>query len=267
MKFGKKPARVDRRTLKLKKYIRQMPLLPTAIDHMTMVSQWPMDGNDAYGDCVMAAIAHQVQQWTVYSKGFADMPTGQEVIDAYLALSPNDSGLEILSTLNLWRKVGFWGHKIVAYAGLDIGHVEQAKYGIYIFGAVQLGLSLPDVGTYGPWTVLDGPPDRYKGHDVILVGYSDSKRVFYAVTWGGLVEMSYDWYAKYTDECYAILSDEWLMASGKTIDGFDRQTLLQDLADITQAVGPDPQPPKPKSWLWAILAGIVSLGILLWRLL
>jgi hypothetical protein len=140
MRLGKKPVKYDSRTLRFAKYLvpSKLPPLPSKLDHYSQITNWPIDGNDTKGDCVLAACAHQIQQWTKYATGVENAPSESQVVALYNQMSPYDDGLVILDTLNIWRKTGLWNHKIDAYARLDIGHLEQAKWGILIFGAVQI---------------------------------------------------------------------------------------------------------------------------------
>ena len=119
--------------------------------------------------------------------------------------------------------------------------------------------------------VASGPPNRNNGHAVILVGFDAQRRIFQCVTWGELVEMSYDWYLAYVDEAYAILSSvDWLDDSGQNPEGFDLVALQQDLADITGAP-PDPEPdPEPSgpgclglALIPLVIAGLTK-GLGLW---
>ena len=246
-RLGKKPDRLDRRTLRFSRYVvpDKLPPLPAAVDHGTRVSAWPMDGNDEKGDCVLAANEHAIRGWTTYADGTPKAVSEQQVVALYDQLSPNDDGLEMLSTLNLWRQDGLWGDTIDAYASLDKDSLLQAEYAIWLFGSVNIGMSLPDRNTFGPWLdpAASGRPNPSNGHAIILVGFDSTRRMFQAVTWGELVEMSYDWYLAYVDEAYAVLSSvDWLDDSGRDPEGFDLAVLQQDLADIVDA----PQPPSPE---------------------
>jgi hypothetical protein len=68
MKLGRKPARRDPRTLCARKYLLKptgaLPAAKPAVDWLAAVPSFPMYGNDAHGDCTIAAIGHLVQVWT-----------------------------------------------------------------------------------------------------------------------------------------------------------------------------------------------------------
>src|ERR1051326_5210989 len=191
-RFGRKPTRHDTRTLRLRDYLPiDLPSPPPSVDHASKVSAWDMDGNDKYGDCVMAALSHQILDWTTYA-GALRKPSEDQVVAAYLTLSPRDEGLVLLDTLNLWRNSGFWSDKIDAYVSLDPGNIVQAKLAIQYFGSVNIGMALPDDHTFGPWDTVQGPPNQSNGHCVALVGYDATG--FFAVTWGEVLHMSFAWY-------------------------------------------------------------------------
>jgi hypothetical protein len=52
------------------------------------------------------------------------------------------------------------------------------------------------------------------------------------VTWGALKSMSWQFYDAYADEAYAVLSEDFLGASGGTVAGFDLAQLKADLASL-----------------------------------
>ena len=68
-RFGKHPPKVDYRTLRFKNYLTpEIAAPPATYNVLTSVYQklqttdptklFPIDGNDAYGDCTIAALAH-----------------------------------------------------------------------------------------------------------------------------------------------------------------------------------------------------------------
>lgn len=274
-KFGKKPPRYDKRTLRFSDYVIKLPPIPSGVNYSKL--DWPAMGNagrGAVGDCVMAAIGHEVEEWTTFGAGAPRYPSDQQVVDAYFQLTGGvDSGLVILDTLNVWRQQGFWNDKIDAYVALEPGNIDQAKAAIYLFGNVNIGMALPDTNTFGPWddAAGSGPPDFGNGHCVTLVGYDSTG--FYAVTWGDVIHMSWAWYEKYAGplgqgEAYAILSKDWLNAKGLDPDGFDYLALSDDLAQITGSpplppVQPPPvnPPPRPTNWTLIIMASAIVIGI------
>ena len=64
-KLGKQRPLIDSRTLQFGAYLTEsLPAPPVSIDYTKAVSQWPMMGNDNYGDCTCAAAGHMIMDWT-----------------------------------------------------------------------------------------------------------------------------------------------------------------------------------------------------------
>ena len=100
-------------------------------------------------------------------------------------------------------------HKIGAYLALEPGNVDHLLEALYLFGVVGIGMQFPasamdqfDAGK--PWSVVAGTQID-GGHYVPFV----AKRAnFDCVTWGRLQQMTAQFYTKYCDEAWAILSPE-----------------------------------------------------------
>ena len=249
-RLGRKGIRHDGRTLWLPKYIAKLPSPPPLVDHTSKVRDFPMLANDQLGDCVMAAFAHGILDWTTYAST-AKQPSESQVVNLYNQLSPEDQGLVVLDALNYWRKPGCWGDTLYAFANLNAGNTDQAEAAISYFGFAVIGMALPDNQTFGPWdTDPVGPPDFNNGHCVILTGYNRAEQMFDAISWGSVMPMSYAWYSEYAGpqgqgEAYALLSQDWLSDAGVDPDGVDWTALQQDLKDITGVTPPPPPPPGP----------------------
>jgi hypothetical protein len=256
MKLGKRAARKDPRTLRLAKYIKALPPAPPRMGYLDAVRSWPMALNDAIGDCVVAAMAHMVQQWTTYAKPAPFVPTDQQVLQAYMTISgynPNDpltdQGCVMLDALNYWRKHGLGEHEIMAYVAINPTRKEEVEHAIALFGNCFVGFGLPvsaqaprnDLGGLPLWEVPasgavgDGSFGSWGGHAVPLVGYNntDQDRLgVRLVSWGGLYDATWHFVAEYCDEAYAVLSRDWIERSGVSPSGFDLATLLADLAEV-----------------------------------
>lgn len=244
LKLGKRPARHDPRTLRLGKYLRPATVAasPGHLHLETKVAQWPIYGNDRYGDCVFADIGHQIEAWT------ADANTEQSVTDAdvlgaYSAVTgfnPNDPnsdrGTVWLDALNYWRKTGVGGHRIAGYVSVTVDKAH-ARTATWLFGGLQLGIDLPitakaQIGKV--WTVgrgSDGWPGSWGGHATPVLGY-DASHLF-VITWGAVQRMTWGFFNRYVDESYAALSTEWIsQVTQRSPEGFDLATLQADLASI-----------------------------------
>jgi hypothetical protein len=89
-RFGKHPPKIDYRTLRLADYLGPaLALPPTSFENLARVEQnlknapvptlFPVDGNDVYGDCTIAAAAHaDTMYYGLDSEQF--VPSRQDVV-------------------------------------------------------------------------------------------------------------------------------------------------------------------------------------------
>ena len=241
--YGKLPALHDYRTLRLKNYLvqDQLPTPAASYDALAQVMDrlsgasvptlFPMDGNDQYGDCTIAALAHAV---TVYNGriGRQNVMAAKDVIKLYLRLTKGaDTGLAELNVLNYWRKHVVGGDKISAYAAIDTKNRTHIQQAIQLFGGVYLGFQVPEGAdeqfeARTPWV-----PGRLtaSGHAVFAVAYdADGVTV---LTWGNTQKATWAWWDECVDEAYAILPPEAMQAG--FAPGFDGTQLTHDLSLIT----------------------------------
>lgn len=252
LRLGKNEPKHDPRTLKLAKYVDRAAIpIPAAEDYTPAVAAWPMYGNDRLGDCTCAAVGHMIQAWSANvgtEKTFdeADIEllyweTGTPPSSSGEAGGDTDTGRFELDILNYWRKTGVgqpsYADKIVAFASIDVSDINMLKTAIFLFGGVYVGLALPKTAQgQAVWDVVgdgetgDSQPGSWGGHAVNVAGYGDGKLKL--VTWGGVMEMTENFWHAYGDEAYAIVTADWIRASGESVSGFDLATLQQDLAQV-----------------------------------
>jgi hypothetical protein len=249
-KLGKKPAKIDARTLKLSKYLTPtLPPPPQWVEWKDKVNvPWGVMLNDTLGDCTCAACGHLVIDWTANASTAVVLPDSDilslyEGSCGYVPGDPStDNGGFCLDVLNYWRTngIGAGGHNIAAYASLDIFNTEQVRQAIALFGGIYVGIGLPlsaesEVG--GLWRCSASTPGdawSWGGHCIPVIGYetrNDIKGGIYTcVTWGGLQRMTHNFLQQYCDESYAILTTDWIEADRLAPPGFDLATLQADLA-------------------------------------
>jgi len=247
-KLGKHRPKLDSRTLQFGAYLTaNLAPPPATADWAKAVTQWPMMGNDQYGDCTCAAAGHMIEEWTA-NTGKVEILQDPTILKAYnhFAQGNADAGANMLDVLKYWRKTGIGGDKIIAFAQLEPHNNIQLQDAISIFGNCYLGLALPNFAVPPntdflkiPWLVPAGgavgnaaAPNPNNGHCVPAVAYD--QRFIYVVTWGALKTMSWQFYDAYCDEAFAVLSSDWVNKQvGTAPSGFDMATLEKDLTAVT----------------------------------
>lgn len=253
VKLGKLPPKIDRRTFKLRDYMKQIPLppAPAEVSWITKVPVFPMHLNDRIGDCTIAAAAHMIEAWTFYASGSEILVPDAAVLKAYEDVSgytpedpndpqtnPTDVGAFLLDVLNYWRKTGIGGHKIWAYTSINWLDSEEVQWAIQLFGAVYIGINLPVTAQgQNAWTVADGGiytpdgiPGSWGGHCVNTAASSPITKT--CATWGEKLKMSGNFWQDYVDEAYAVISTEWIERNGETPSGLNLAGLQDDLSRL-----------------------------------
>lgn len=235
-KLGKKLGVVhDPRTIKLKPLIAETVKAPVTFHIGHALTKFPMFGNDDYGDCTCAAHANRivVQEYNTRQKEVK--PTTEQVLAVYSAVTgfdknepATDNGAYMLDVLNYMRKYGLGlekdksPHMIYAFAQVDHASKEQVKVASYLFGGVYVGAGLPlsaadQINQAQRWDVVSSNRSEFGswgGHAMHTVGYDDLGPIF--ITWGQLQRATWKWWAKYVDECYAVISEDWIKTTGTT---------------------------------------------------
>jgi hypothetical protein len=243
--LGKLPVRHDVRTLRLARYVDRaaLPKPPPALDVTANVHDWPMYGNDRIGDCTCAAAGHMIEAWTGVAAGTAVEVSERAVLSAFDRVkivdpATGEEGAVELDVLKFWRKTGVSRHRIGAFASVPIDDHDLVRTAAFLFGGLYLGLELPiSAQTQGVWDwtgSLDGAsrPGSWGGHAVDVVRYGAGS--LSVVTWGRLQELTWSFWDRYVDECYCILSQDFI-AGDRAPNGFRLAELKADLAAVTAA--------------------------------
>lgn len=248
MKLGKRRARHDPRVPMLSKYTTRLPAPPAQEDYGSKLSHLGMMLNDKLGDCTCAAVGHVIQEWTTYAQKkplvLPDDTIEQlyEAVGGYVPGQPStDNGAVEVDVLNYWLANPVQGNVLQAYAAVEPGNHNGIKDAVYIFGNAYIGLQLPvSAQTQDVWAVPPGgavgpgAPGSWGGHAVPAVGYD--ARGLTVITWGALKRMTWQFWDAYCDEAYALLSPDWIEATGKAPPGFDLAQLTRDLNELKNAV-------------------------------
>lgn len=186
---------------------------------------WGKMLNATLSDCTVAAAGHMIQAWTFDATHLADTVSDDDVRQAYCGLTgwtgqgAKSPGSTCLDALNYWRKSGIGGHKINAFVGVRPRVRDDIKKSIHMFGSAYIGLALPlsakpkvtKKGVIVPWTTK--ADDAYWiNHAVCAVKYTEDELT--VVTWGYEQRMTWDFYEKYSEEAYGVLSTDWINADG-----------------------------------------------------
>jgi hypothetical protein len=210
-----------------------LPAPPASVDWATQVSDWPMDGNDEYGDCTMAAAAHLIQSWNAQTGEQDPVPAERQVVSEYLKLTGGkDTGLVESNVLRTWHRSGLWGNKVLGYAPVNVHSLTAIQQTVALFGGVYAGIQVPANALQQfqqgqPWTLVTGWQQQpiEGGHAIPLLGY-DADWI-YAITWGAVQQVAWDWWSTYADEAWAVLPQQYREAG--TVNGIDLAALTADL--------------------------------------
>ena len=258
--LGKKPFTPDHRDLALSKYLNKRILanqVPAALNLATdfpapdgSQPDWDMDalGNDTAGCCVFAGPGHLTTLVGAIT-GKPSVVTKDMVISIYSKLTgynpvtgANDNGYVIRDMLNYWKNTGLYGHKILAFAGVnwkDPDEVAIAQWlGCGVIGGFQLPIvSQNQVDAQGRqlWYVPTGgwpagqDPGTWGGHCIFIPGTSPGMDE--GNSWGERTHWTADWRIQCCDEMWIVIPDHWATATGGIApNGFALQDLLNDVA-------------------------------------
>ncbi len=243
MKLGRKPRKFNPKTLFLPRYmtanVPEPP--PSKVFYEYLVKRWPMFLNDTIGDCVFACGAHMLEDWTAHTMGKVS-PTDADVQAAYSAVGgyvpgdpATDNGANITDFLSWWQTNPLAGRKISGWASIDPSNLTAIKQAIWIFGGVDIGINMPQsamdqFNARQNWELVQDSP-IIGGHSICVFGYGAHGCA--CITWGQVQYMSWEFFAAYCDEAYAVLTPDWLKSTGKTEFGLDMATLESDLRKVS----------------------------------
>ena len=222
VKLGRRKADFPRPALRFAAFLPStLPTPPTSWDGRPEGVVWPMYANDKWGDCVLAARAHQLGLWTLAELGKEALFTDEQVLGWYSAITGfdprrpwTDRGTVIQDSLDYGVKTGFSGHRLAGYVSVNHNKMLDVQLAAWVFGGVSLGLEMPAAWQdhTGPGRVWDiGPsqngiwaPGSWGGHDVPVVSYSYEGST--VITWGKEQLVTWSALGRYCDEVWASAS-------------------------------------------------------------
>ena len=255
LKLGKLPPVIDKRTIKLKTILKELPPLPSVWDNQevyNIVDNF-MYANDQYGDCVKAARAHQTLVFEGFEQGKQIEITDQEVIDEYFEETGGaDNGLVLLFSLRDWRNdgwpVGGKNYTIYAFAQCDTEDLDELRHSIHLLGGVNAGMDVyeEDMRQFRAgetWHITENSGSKLGGHGIYIFAYDLDG--FWCMTWGKAQKMTFEFLLARCDEAYAIVDNinHWQADSP-----LDVVALKKQLDKITEGRG-EPKGCFALSWL------------------
>ena len=256
-KLGRTPRSYDPRIPHLSALLagRTLAPPPPAKDWSTgMPAGLGMMLNDTLGDCTCAAVYHARQVWTFNAGGAAGMDTepDSEVLKLYegaCGYRPNDPasdrGGNEQHVLTFWLRRGApigtakQADKIVAFVEVDPRNLDDVKRTIAECGVAYIGFNVPQnimpQGGEPPavWTIDPSNPPIIGGHAVVLPGYDPNGAM--VISWGQKYTMTWEFFAKYVDEVYAIADNSWVKSTGATPAGLTIAQLEDQMRGLTEA--------------------------------
>lgn len=233
--------------------------VPPAVDYLSKVRSWPVALNDSLGDCTAAAAAHQRTAWTCYGQGAPVVTSDDDVLAFYEACSgykpgrpDTDRGAVMQDCLDVWRKTGLAGDRIIAFFQLNHRDLTEVRTALWLFGGVYVGVDMPtsaldqfDAGQ--AWDYSQRADNRIRGGHCVHLGAMDPDGVMTVTTWGKTQKLTPLWWSHYTMECWAPVSQSWVR-DNTSPEGLDVAALNHAFQALTHQPGPfraSPTPPAP----------------------
>ena len=251
-RLGKNAVKTKPKTLQMGDFLNLsvLPAPPAAFD-WSIVKRKPliygMDGNDDHEDCVFASACHHIGTWTG-NTGDEQIATAADALAAYsdfAGFNPKnpatDSGANMLATATLWRTKPIFGHKIKAFAALDLKRLDLVAAAMFLFGGAWIGWAMPkawqgaDVWDTSPTGNMEGDwkPWSWGGH--ATHGPAFSPKLLGIKSWAQDVPATIPAFEAYAEEGYVLISeDTWETLTGNQCPaGVDGAALQAALARVT----------------------------------
>ena len=183
-------------------------------------------------NCIPAAAAHIVTSWTSQTNAVATVLTQDDVDIAYQREVEKDpetgelKGCVLSQFLAGWKQKGIGNHMIQDYAMVRKKRKDKLQHCIFCFGACMVGFQMPSTARdqFSRWEVIadtsevSSRPGSWGGHAVAAIGYD--KDILLIISWGRVIEVTWEFYEKYNDESYTMLSSDWVNNEISSPSGF-----------------------------------------------
>ena len=251
-RLGKNAVKKKPKTLQMGDFLNLsvLPAPPAAFD-WSMARGKPliygMDGNDDHEDCVFSSACHQIGTWTG-NTGDEQIATDSDALAAYTDFAgfdpknpATDSGANMLATATMWRIKPIFGHRIKAFAALDLKRLDLVAAAMFLFGGAWIGWAMPkawqgaDVWDTSPSGIVTGDwaPNTWGGHATHTPACSP--KLLGTITWQENVPVTIPAFEAYAEEGYVLISeDTWETLTGDRCPaGVDGAALQAALARVT----------------------------------
>lgn len=243
LKFGRLARMEDPKgpNLMMSNYVKKVPDPPSEVDNLARVYGnlgindpkilFPILGNDRYGNCTFAALAHYITLANGLI-GVHKIPLEKDVIAAYLKFTHGkDVGANELAVMKNWNKKGCLGEKIPYYIDIDPHNHKQVMQTMWLFGAIYIGFNVPEQCQQQfedrvPWT---SGPLLNEGHAVLTCNY-DTKMNTKSLTWGNDQDADVSFWDECVDECWLAVPPE--AQQPEFLHGFAWSDLIADAKAI-----------------------------------
>lgn len=228
---------------------------------------WGAHLNTQLGDCVVARCANRIEAIT-YRYGSPVYITDLDCLAVYEAAcgyNPNDpgsdQGCDPTIVEEYMQSTGIAGHKVDAYAQVDLSDFNNLKDAVNWFGEVGITLTIPNNMVWGD--VWDVPAPGWvpaAGHEVALIGYDASYH--YVVTWGYVQKVTEGFLKACCTLALTGISKDMLRSDGTAFNGLNYTQLLADLDGNGLVV-----PSTPSFWSkalnwWAAKSASEKVGMI-----
>lgn len=243
---GRLPERPEQPRLMLGPLLHpRLPDPPASADWLSPVpaAAWGMLGNDSVGDCTCAGVAHMrigdcyVNQGVTLPVSTAETLSFYSKVTGYTPDDPSsDQGAVCQDVLDYWRKHGFLGEKIVAFARVKVRDLREVRQAIQVFGQLYCGFQVPEsamtqFNAGQPWDVVEDAQVE-GGHCVTVGAYN--KDGLTAVTWGRTQRLTWDFWTEYFQEAWVVVGPDDINAhSGLDARGLNLAALEADFTGLT----------------------------------
>lgn len=225
----------------------------SSVDYLSRVTEWGVLGNDEYGDCAWAGMAHLLMANAAYTAAGAVSFTTDGVLKAYAEATgfdpkdpSTDQGTVLQDALNFMVKHGMVDadgkvHKILAFAQVNVADANEVDRAHQLFGATYNGFSvyrfaMDEFRAGRPWTehvYNRGPLEG--GHCVPTMKTNVSSESRTSVTWGKPQMIGRKFWEHYFSEAWVAITPEWVDLAGKSPSGLDLQGLLDEVKRLQDA--------------------------------